>query len=205
MFEPIGRGGGVQSSAICADARCQASLQASGRFCIAAWCHKHTHGSCTCSCVPARIRKSASARPELGSMLSTNMRIRYVSLLMGASCVWQCLLALCLAPCAPCKSRVCLRLALCLFLQRHQRSNMRHAPPTPLSSWFASLRGCTVCTTGSHLETAVEVDREDLTVRSLPVHACAARPSRPRSWPRGAEALYSDTWQSALSSDSCIT
>ena len=176
-------------------------MQASGRFCVAAWCLKHTHGSCTCSCVPARIYicKSAVARPELSSMLSTNMRIRYVSLSMGASCVWQCLLALCLAPCAPCKIRVCLRLASLPLPQTPPTQQCDTRRPVSgkgaswvdgaLSSWIALLRGCTVGTTGAHLEPAVDVDREDLTVRSLPVHACVARPSRPRSWPRGAAAL----------------
>ena len=118
LFKFIGRGGGVQNSEFCANARSRASLRASSEFCIAAWCHMHTHGRGTCSCVPARIRKSASARPELGSKLSTNVRIRFISLSMGAStrsCVWQCFLDLCLAPCAPCHIRVCLRLAFLPF------------------------------------------------------------------------------------------
>ena len=80
LFKFIGRGGGVQNSDFCANARSRASLRASSEFCFAAWCHMHTHGRGTCSCVPARIRKSASARPELGSKLSTNVRIRYIYL-----------------------------------------------------------------------------------------------------------------------------
>ena len=81
---------------------------------------------CTCSCVPARICASASARLELGNMLSTNMRIRYISLSKGASCTWPCskLFALPRLHHA-CSGSACLRsFPLSSNLQPHQRNNM---------------------------------------------------------------------------------